>query len=252
MSAETLKEKMKEFTEGKLGAVKVTNADLVSERPADRPEGSSPDGNDGSHADGRRGTVTTPVPEEAKSDTFTRAGVTSDLHQGMTPSFLQDQVEITEDDRNAFLHAIVTGERYERPFTLFGGKLSGVFRCRKIAESDGIIAWLSHCVNYGKADARIEYLTLMRNAVLAAQVKSLRGMISEDFPELKGPYGPTRSEDGKSVEPPGWVAMAESWGSRPEALVTALHNELQLFEKRYWAMVMDAANQNFWNPAASI
>ena len=110
-------------------------------------------------------------------------------------------------------------------------------------------------MNNGKADARIEYLTLMRNAILAAQVKSLRGMVNEDLPELKRPYGPTRVADGDKgdrVEPPGWVAMADSWGNRPEALVTALHNELQLFERRYWAMVMDAGNQNFWNPAASI
>ena len=252
MSVETLKEKMKEFTAGKISAVKVTGADLVSDGAAPAGDGDEAAGKNGSQSGGQHGTVTTPVPEEAKSDVFAHAGVASDLHQGMTPSFLQEQVDITEEDREAFLRAIVTGGRYERPFTLFGGKLSGVFRCRKIEESDGIIAWLSHCVNNGKADARIEYLTLMRNAVLAAQVKSLRGLVSEDFPELQAPYGPTRSDDGKSVKPPGWVAMAESWGSRPEALVTALHNELQLFEKRYWAMVMDAGNQNFWNPAASI
>lgn len=244
MSAETLKEKMREFEAGKVGAVKVTGADLAAEGAAGSA-GAGP----------TQGTVQADVPEEAKADAFSHASATADLHQGMTPSFLQDKVDITEDDREAFLKAIVTGERYERPFSLFGGKLTGTFRCRKIAESDGIIAWLSHCVNKGKADARIEYLTLMRNAMLAAQVKSLRGMVSEDFPELKEPYGPTRVADGDKgdrIEAPGWVAMAESWGSRPEALVTALHNELQLFEKRYWAMVMDAGNQNFWNPAASI
>jgi len=244
MSAETLKEKMREFEAGKVGSVKVTGADLAAEGAA---------GSDG--AGPTQGTVQADVPEEAKTDAFSHAGATADLHQGMTPSFLQDKVDITEDDREAFLKAIVTGERYERPFSLFGGKLTGTLRCRKIAESDGIIAWLSHCVNKGKADARIEYLTLMRNAMLAAQVKSLRGMVSEDFPELKEPYGPTRVADGDKgdrIVEPGWVAMAESWGGRPEALVTALHNELQLFEKRYWAMVMDAGNQNFWNPAASI
>lgn len=242
MSVESLKEKMKEFADGKIGNLKVTGADLAD-------SGKEP-GSGETH-----GTVKAEVPDEAKSDLFSHAGATADMHQGMTPSFLKDTVDITEEDREAFLHAIVTGDRYERPFTLFGGKLTGVFRCRKIAESDGIIAWLSHCVNSGKADARIEYLTLMRNAILAAQVKSLRGIVSEDFPELKEPYGPTRVADGDKgdrVEAPGWVAMADSWGNRPEALVTALHNELQLFERRYWAMVMDAGNQNFWNPAASI
>ena len=243
MSAETLKEKMREFEAGKVGSVKVTGADLAADG------GTSETGKEGGGP--TQGTVQADVPKEATGDVFSRAGATADLHQGMIPTFLQNKIDITEEDREAFLRAIVSGDRYERPFSLFGGKLSGVFRCRSIAESDGIIAWLSHCVNHGKADARIEYLTLMRNALLAAQVKSLRGMVSEDFPELQQPYGPTRSKDGKSVDAPGWVAMADSWGSRPEALVTALHNELQLFERRYWAMVMDAGNQNFWNPAAS-
>lgn len=243
MSAETLKEKMQEFKDGKISAVKVTGADLAAEAASGENKGPVTD------------TVKTEVPEEAKSDAFSHASATADLHQGMVPSFLQDTVDITQEDRDAFLRAIVTGGRYERSFSLFGGKLTGTFRCRKITESDGIIAWLSHCVNNRKADARIEYLTLMRNAMLAAQVKNLRGIVSEDFPELKEPYGPTRVADGDKgdrIVEPGWVAAAESWGNRPEALVTALHNELQLFERRYWAMVMDAGNQNFWNPAASI
>lgn len=250
MSAETLKERMKEFSEGKIGSLKVTGADLAPDG-AEAP--SSKDG--GTGGVGTKGTVQAEVPKEAKQDLFSHAGATADMHQGMIPSFLQERVDITEEDRSAFLQALVTGGRYERPFSLFGGKLTGVFRCRKIAESDGIIAWLSHCVNKGKADARIEYLTLMRDAMLAAQVKSLRGMVNEDFPELKEPYGPTRVADGDKgdrIVEPGWVAMAKSWGNRPEALVTAIHNELQMFERRYWAMVMDAGNQNFWNPAASI
>ena len=239
MSAESLKEKMRDFAAGKVGSVNVTGADL-----AGSPE-------DESH-EPTKGTVETPVPDEAKNDVFTDSSVTSELHQGMMPSFLEETIDITDEDRDAFLQALITGGRYERTFSLFGGKLKGVFRCRNIGESDGIIAWLTHCVNSKKMDARIEYLTTMRNAILAAQVKSLRGMINEDFPELPGPYAPTRSEDGKTLIEPGWLSAANSWGERPEALVTALHNELQRFEKRYWAMVMDAGNQNFWNPAASI
>lgn len=238
MSAESLKEKMREFADGKTGSVNITGADLAPE-------------SDSKH-EATKGTVEAPVPEEAKDDVFADANAMSDLHRGMTPSFIQDKIDITEEDRDAFLRALVTGDRYERTASLFGGRLKVVFRCRKIAESDGIIAWLTHCINSKKVDARIDYLTLMRDALLAAQVKSLRGLINEDFPELKAPYGPVRSKGGEDLEAPAWVDAANAWGERPEALVTALHNELQLFEQRYWAMVMDAGNQNFWNPAASI
>lgn len=241
MSAETLKEKMREFAAGKVGSVNVTGADLA------------PDGQDAKTEDGpKAGTVAADVPKEAKSDPFAEAGAAADIHHDMVPTYTADKIDITEEDRNAFLRALVTGDRYERPFSLFGGRLTGVMRCRSIAESDGIIAWLSHCVNEKKVDLRVNYMTFMRNALLAAQVKSLRGMISEDFPELPTPYGPTRSADGKAVTEPGWVELADSWGKRSEALVTALHSELQRFEQRYWAMIMDANNQNFWSPAASI
>ena len=241
MSAESLKEKMREFNEGKIGSVNVTGADL-SRGASDAGDAGGP----------TTGTVEAQVPEEAKKDVFSDAGATSDLHRGMSASFIEDKIDITDDDRDAFLRAIVTGGRYERSFSLFGGKLTGVFRCRKIAESDGIIAWITHLVNSQKIDARVEYLTLMRNALLATQVKSLRGIVSEDFPELVAPYAPTRSDDGKTIIEPGWVPLANAWGERPEALVTALHAELSKFEQRYWAMIMDASNQNFWNPAASI
>lgn len=244
MSAESLKEKMRDFAAGRVGAVKVTGADLAN--------AGSGDGGSQGPAEPTKGTVEAPVPEEAKKDVFSDAGGASDMHRGLATSFIEDKIDISEEDREAFLQALVTGGRYERPFSLFGGKLKGVFRCRKIAESDGIIAWLTHCINSKQVEVRVEYLTMMRNALLAAQVKSLRGIISEDFPEFAAPYGPMRSADGGAVEAPAWVKAANAWGERPEALVTALHAELNLFERRYWAMIMDASNQNFWNPAASI
>lgn len=241
MSADSLKSKMQEFKEGKLSSMKISGEDLSSS--AKKPE---------EEHKAVSGTVVADVPDDAKNDVFNSAGDATAAHESMTPSYLQDKIDISDADRAAFLEALVTGGRYERSFSLFGGKLHGVFRCRKIAESDGIISWVGHCINDKKVDARIEYLTLMRNAVLAAQVKSLRGLVNEDFPELQTPYAPTRSADGKELLPPGWVAAAAAWGAKPEALVTALHVELQKFEKRYWTMIADAPNQNFWNPAASI
>ncbi len=246
MSAESLKEKMRDFAAGNAKSIRVTSADLAGD------SGRAGDGGGDGAGGATRGTVEADVPNEAKTDVFTEADATSEMHRDMAPSFIEDKIDISEDDRAAFLQAIVTGGRYERDFALFGGRLRGVFRCRKVQESDGIISWLSHLVNAKRLDARIEYMTMMRNAILACQVKSLRGLVNEDFPELAVPYGPTRSDDGKEVVEPGWLGVAQSWAERPEALVTAVHMELQKFEKRYWAMVMDSGNQNFWNPAPSI
>lgn len=240
MSAESLKDRMRDFAEGKIGNISVSGADVSGASAGEQSHGPT------------QGTVMADVPEAAKRDVFTEASATAQAHAEMQPSFIQEQIDISEEDRDAFLKALVTGGRYEREFEIYGGKIRGTFRCRKIAESDGIIAWLSHCANVKKIEARIEYMTLMRDALLAAQVKRLRGLINEDFPELPTPYAPTRSDDGEGVSEPGWLGLAKSWGERPEALVTAIHSELQKFEKRYWSMVMESGNQNFWNPAASI
>ena len=236
MSVSTLKEKMRDFNAGKTGSVNVTAEDL-------RDSGDSGSGETAKEAE---------VPASAKSDPADVSGEATDLHSHVVPSFISDEIDISEEDKQAFLQAIVTGGRYERSFSLFGGKLTGVFRCRDNRETDGIIAWLNHLVNTKKLDARIEYMTMMRDAVLAAQVKSLRGMVNEDFPELPTPYAPTRSEDGKDVQEPGWLGVAAAWSKRPEALISAIHLELQKFERRYWAMIRESGNQNFWKPAASI
>lgn len=248
MSAGTLKEKMREFEAGKIGTVNVSGADLN-----DKPEGKG---------EATQGTVTANVPEEAKKGLFAASDAVADAHKALLPSYIEETIDISQADREAFLQSLITGERYERSFSLFGGKLTGTFRSRLIKESDGIVAWLQHLVNTGKIDARVVYLTMVRNAALATQVKSLRGMINEDFEELAKPLAPvnhtvkTTDKDGKDVydvktDEPGWVKAADAWGERPEALVTAIHVELQKFEKRYWAMIKEAPNQNFWSPAAS-
>lgn len=249
MSAGTLKEKMRDFEAGKVGTVRVSGDDLT-----DKPSGKG---------EATTGTVAGEVPEEAKKGLFADAGSVSEAHSALLPSYISETIDISQEDRDAFLQALVTGERYERSFSLFGGRVTGVFRSRLIKESDGIVAWLSSLVNERKIDARVEYLTMVRNASLAAQVKCLRGSVAnEDFEELAKPYAPTRKivdgtdKDGKATRTyetvaPGWVQAADAWGDRPEALVTALHMELQKFEKRYWTMVKESANQNFWNPAAS-
>lgn len=253
MSATTLKDKMRDFNAGKAGSVSVSGADLAAEAAAaEEVKDTGP----------TTGKVEAEVPQEAKADPLAETNKTGELHQGMVPQEELEKIDITDEDREAFLQAIITGGRYERDFSLFGGKLRGTFRSRLQHESDGISAYITSLISGRKVTARIEYLTVMRGAVLAAQVKCLRGILNEDFPELAEPYAPKWSDAGRKNEKgeavkeaelsdPGWLSMMEAWCKRPEALVTAVHNELQKFEWRYWAMLKEAANENFWNPAAS-
>lgn len=245
MSVESLKERMREFTEGRAEHVSISSADVAAAAAEDsKGAGQEPDG-----------TVSVEIPEAAKRDGIMNSGgKAGSAHAGLvsgSASFL-DSVEVTAEDRAAFLDAIVTGGRYERSFSLFNGRLTGTFRCRSTAESDGIITWVGHLLNENKLTSNVEYMSAIRNATLAAQVKSLRGLVNEDFPELPAPLAPTRASDGKSVLAPGWIGVADSWYERPEAITTAVYAALQRFEQVYWAMVTNAANQNFWSPATSI
>lgn len=250
MSVESLKDRMRKFASGQSDSISINSADVAHAAAQEDTAGDT----DGTPCQGASGTVSAEVPDAARSDGIMNAGRdVGAAHSGLVggPSYI-DKVDVTEEDRAAFLDAIVTGGRYERDFSLFNGRLTGTFRCRSTAESDGIVAWVGHLLNNNKLASNVEYMSTVRNATLAAQVKSLRGLVNEDFPELSGPLAPTRSADGKTVVPPGWVGVADSWYARPEAVTSAVYAALQRFEQVYWAMVVNAANQNFWNPAASI
>jgi hypothetical protein len=169
------------------------------------------------------------------------------------PLFLNEaaSVKITPADKSAFITAIATGERYERPFSLFAGLVRGRLRCKSFKESDGIAGWLNLGTRAGKFKTPLDYSNTVRNALFTAQVAELQGT---EFPLMKTPYGPTPGRDiakWSDVQEPGWLEDAARWNELPEAIITALYAELKTFEQKYWTMAHHAADQNFWNPATS-
>jgi hypothetical protein len=250
-----LKDRLREAQES--GKLTLRSSDLGSAKPTTPAGGIS------------LGPVTTQVPPAANNDplinsaiqsggkALTDAGAAVDgVIKESNPSDIAStllgddmQVTITDVDRNAFLDALVSGERYIRKFSLFDGRIKGKLRCRSTEESEAVAAWFNHGLREAKWKSPLEYAIALRNGLLAAQVFELNGV---RFPTLPAPLyrTPDPASPDKYIDP-GWLAAAASWSQKPEPVVAALYEELRRFERTYWTMVYNATDQNFWHPAES-
>lgn len=249
--ADALKEKLDKAK--KSGSLNLSSADVMaSVAPANEaPDITAP----------VTGTVKTEVSASAKNDV-----VMNEANKGNPGQVINEQstanialrdmvaavplsemlVEITDADREAFKDAVIADTRYVYDFTLLGGKLKGKFRSRTQDESMAILAHLNVRVRKGDLVDQLHYSMLLRAGLLAAQVMELNGV---RYDELATPLYWTRKD--KEEVAPAWIKQAEGWVSRQEALTTILYDALQIFERKYWTMVDNAPDANFWSPAAS-
>lgn len=159
-----------------------------------------------------------------------------------------DTVEVTEEDKEAFLTAVISGTRYRRPFSLFGGRIKGVLRARSAEESDAIASWTNFGVTEGRYASAADYGADVRNSLLVAQVEEFNGIT---FDEMATPLKRTVAKGDTEPSDPGWLVQCAYWAKQPEAIVSPVYNEIREFERKYWAMVREAASENFWNPVES-
>jgi len=197
---------------------------------------------------------TTPIPvsEETKESEKNAAlpGVVSGTaeNKGVINHEKYDEQElvITNTEKSTFIDAMITGERYRQSYSIFGGKVNIIIRSRTNKETQAMYAYIRHELSQDGGN-----LTLlegdMQYMLLLAQVEEVNGT---KYPEMKTPL--TYVESGGSTQEPGWVADLNAWKNRPEGLVSAIINRIQLFEYKYWTMVKEASNKNFWNSDTSI
>ena len=164
----------------------------------------------------------------------------------------KEVVTITVADKTRFQNCFVEGTRFERPFELLGGKVTGVFRCRKEKESRAILNEMIRSAREMKLDAG-DYAARLRHALMHCQVAELNGKVREEWKE------PLRAVEAVNLEtktmvtkPPVWSQEMEIiFDNMTDAVTNALYCELKRFEKVYWTMVKEAPNQNFWLPGDS-
>lgn len=156
-------------------------------------------------------------------------------------------VEITEEDRNAFLDAVVNGERMTRPFSIFGGKLTGTIRARTAPETRAMVSVIKKWMDSGHVNTKADYDAVHMPAVLTAQIAELNGT---EYPCIREPLMYSVDGDGNDIDP-GWLPMWKKWYDKPEGIIVGLFEAVKRFEYKYWTMVGRAEDQNFWSPAES-
>ena len=248
---QSLKEKLLEEQKGS-GQVSVSSGDFADFEQADK------------RGEATAGSVASPVPQEASAEPMMRAGSVGDagaaLHaevagkRGLEPTAadfsgasMDTNVNLSEEDRNAFIQAMVSGKRFELAFTTFNGRVSGLVRARRQSEGQAIIMRLQAEIGEDQLVSQMDYAIRMRNMLLTAQIAELQ---DKEFDALEKPLKAHIEADG-SETPPGWLGRVGYWDDKDDGFVSAIYEELKLFEQKYWAMVMNANDQNFWNPAAS-
>lgn len=152
-----------------------------------------------------------------------------------------EKATITKQNKDDFCSCLISNSRYTEKFSLFGGKVSLTIRSRTLEETDSIEAYLRWMAATGGVYTAADYSNLARNILLAAQVQEMNGV---SYPELKGPMRMTEV-DGKR-EPPGWLPQLETWGKMADAVALAVIRCVVEFEARYWFMVENAKDANFW------
>lgn len=157
-------------------------------------------------------------------------------------------VKITPADKESFISAVIADERMRMTFNVCGGRIPVVIRNRTLPETRAIIAQLRHELDTGLLVTNLDYTSRLRAMLMAAQVEELGGVA---YPTLESetPLRRTQGKDG--VAEPGWLAHADDWGNRSEGVHGFVWQCVWEFESKYWAMVEDAKNQDFWSPEAS-
>ena len=190
--------------------------------------------------------IQAPVPEEAFKDPLTQDSKSKT--QGLvlpeeSPTFLKETVKITPEDRNVFIDAVLTNSRFTLPFTLYGGRVRGLFRSRTLREHDAVVAMVRNRMLQTPDLPESEFYRYLRACVLAVQVQMLG---SQEYPE---PEEPLFRRDNNPVP---WETSIDNWlalGDRNPALVVPLFSALQDFERKYWALIASANDPNFFEPA---
>lgn len=195
----------------------------------------------------------TPIPPERTSDGVKRiseppVGVESSIEKKMQinrETYTKEDLVITPEEKRTFVDALVSNSRWIHESSIFGGKIKVTLRSRTRAETDALYAYIRHELSRGD-----ESLSLLQGdmafILLVAHVAELNGT---KFPEMKAPL--TYTEEGGLEKEPGWIEDLQNWKKRPIGITDALINRIQLFEYKYWAMVSEASNSNFWTPDTS-
>lgn len=151
-------------------------------------------------------------------------------------------VTITPDEKVAFIDSVVNNTRFEKEYSLFGGKITFTVRSITVDEMNALASWTA---SKGSSDPAGLMAGRYRKYLAAAQIARYNGV---DMPPLDEPLFPTLGKDGKTVNDPGWIKRCDYWDVIGAGVFTAIMACLSDFDMRYSTLCREAENANFWIP----
>lgn len=154
----------------------------------------------------------------------------------------KSDITITQEDKSAFIDAVVSNTRFTKEYSLFGGRLKFTVRSLTSDEVNALATWTA---KIGTSDSAGLVAGKYRKYLLAAHVSMLNGV---EMPPLEEPLYEHVGSDGKTVEPPGWIKRCDYWDKFGFGQFQAILGCVGEFDARYSILCSKAEDQNFWLP----
>lgn len=151
------------------------------------------------------------------------------------------KVTITPEDKISFINSVVNNTRFERSYSMFGGKLT--FTVRSLTNEE-ISAISAYTLKKSVEDPAWHLSGRGRKLILVSQISKLNGTV---IPPMSAPLFETVDKDGKTMEP-GWVESLAFWDDKVSAVTDAVMKGISDFDIRYSTLCQKAEDENFWVP----
>jgi len=184
------------------------------------------------------------IPGTELKDNLTAEREDTHKERLVDPGLVPDMVSITESDKEAFLTAAMYDGRFKLPFSIMGGKVKGLIRNRTLQEHNVLVNYLMKLIESKVITTEEEYQQQLRALTLTAQIEVLA---DKTFPEMQSPLDPSEGEAG-------WLSQYQTWLDKDNkglGITRAVFIEIRKFEAKYWALIQQANNENFWLTAES-
>jgi len=175
-------------------------------------------------------------------------------HAGVS---VPEEVILTPEEKDSFLQAVISNSRWTQRYTIYGGRVEVVLRSRLTDEGSAIISEMQRRYQNGDILDNIAYSHEIMLAAMIFQVEQLNGVMYEDrspgklkatATKIDDPLDPTGKRKISSIKAPDWYEdMHIHFGNMNEAMVRAVYQLIIDFETKYWVMVKNSGDQNFWN-----
>jgi len=167
---------------------------------------------------------------------------------------IRNAVEPSEEDKNDFVRAAVSGGRFRKVYPCYGGRVKITMRSRTYAETEAVMTLVEHWRKRENVEAAnvIIFKTYAYQALFSLERLELEGKEPKDFPALSTTI-PAPPEDSSTPEQRPDIEKAEQYIKEEFSEITwqSIQNAARHFDQLTSFLTLRAHDPNFWNGIAT-